>query len=143
MNANYSSETTMINHQIEIFFQSKAFAVIGASSNRSKYGNEVLRCYLENNKTVYPVNPQEDLIEGLSVVHSVRELPDEVESISIITPPAITEKIVEEAIKRRIKNIWMQPGAESDLAIQNCKHHNINIIAQGPCILVILNYVEH
>ncbi|PWY54027.1 CoA-binding protein [Legionella qingyii] len=133
----------MINHQIETFFQSKAFAVIGASSNRAKYGNKVLRCYLENKKKVYPVNPQEDTIEGMSVIHSVSELPDEVESISIITPSFITEKIVEEAIKKRIKNIWMQPGAESDSAIEACNHHKINVIAKGPCILVTLNYVGH
>ncbi|STY29320.1 CoA-binding protein [Legionella wadsworthii] len=128
---------------IELFLKSKAFAVIGASSNRQKYGNKVLRCYQDNNKKVYPVNPQEETIEGLSVVHSVVQLPDEVESISIITPPRITEKVVEEAIKKGIKNIWMQPGAESISAIQSCKDNHINIIAEGPCILVLLNYREH
>ncbi|AWN74329.1 CoA-binding protein [Legionella anisa] len=133
----------MINQQIETFFQSKAFAVIGASSNREKYGNKVLRCYLVNGKKAYPVNPKEDSIEGIQVIHSVSELPNEVESISIITPPAITEKIVEEAIKKGVKNIWMQPGAESNSAIQNCKQHKINIIAGGPCILVVLNYTDH
>ncbi|MCE0723793.1 MULTISPECIES: CoA-binding protein [Legionella] len=133
----------MINHQIETFFQSKAFAVIGASSNREKYGNKVLRCYMANGKKVYPVNPKEDSIEGIKVIHSVSELPNDIESISIITPPAVTEKIVEEAIKKGVKNIWMQPGAESNSAIQNCKQHKINIIAEGPCILVVLNYTEH
>ncbi|CAM2839862.1 CoA-binding protein [Legionella steigerwaltii] len=133
----------MINHPIDSFFQSKAFAVIGASSNRAKFGNKVLRCYQQNDKKVYPVNPQETQIEGLSVISSVRDLPDEVESISIITPPTVTEKIVEEAIQKGIKNIWMQPGAESEKAIQNCKQHKINIIAGGPCILVTLDYKEH
>ncbi|KTD68197.1 CoA-binding protein [Legionella steelei] len=139
----FKTETQMTNQQIDSFFQSKAFAVIGASSNREKYGNKVLRCYQQNGKKVYPVNPQEKLIEGLSVIALVSDLPREVESISIITPPAVTEKIVEEAIQKGIKNIWMQPGAESDKAIQNCKQHKINIIAGGPCILVILGYKEH
>ncbi|MCW8399685.1 CoA-binding protein [Legionella sp. PATHC038] len=133
----------MINDQMDAFFKSKAFAVIGASSNRGKYGNKVLRCYLQNGKKVYPVNPQEDQIEGLSVFPSVRDLPDEVESISIITPPAVTEKVVEDAIHKGIKNIWMQPGAESNNAIQNCKQHKINIIAGGPCILIALDYKDH
>ncbi|KTD41281.1 CoA-binding protein [Legionella parisiensis] len=133
----------MLNHQIELFFQSKSFGVIGASSNREKYGNKVLRCYLENGKKAYPVHPKEDSIEGLPVVHSLSQLSKEVESISIITQPAVTEKIVEEAIKKGIKNIWMQPGAESNLAIQNCKLHKINVIAGGPCILIVLNYREH
>lgn len=133
----------MMAKQIELFLQSPAFAVFGASSNRSKYGNKVLRCYLQHDKKVYPVNPNEELIEGLSVIRSMDDLPDEVKSISIITPPPITERIVAEAIKKGIQNIWMQPGAESDLAIQNCRNHQINIIAGGPCILVIMGYNDH
>jgi predicted CoA-binding protein len=132
----------MINNQIEQFLQSSAFAVVGASSNRAKYGNKVLRCYLQHGKTVYPVNPQDELIEGLPVQHSISDLPDEVDSISIITPPEVTEKIVAAAIQKGIKNIWMQPGAESDAAIQNGKVHGLNIIARGPCILVYMGFHE-
>lgn len=108
----------MINQQIEVFLKSPAFAVVGASSNREKYGNKVLRCYLRNGKKVYPVNPHETLIESLPVIHSVNDLPDDVHSISIITPPSITEEIVKEAVKKGIQHIWMQPGAESDSAVQ-------------------------
>ncbi len=130
----------MVNKQIELFFSSPEFAVIGASSNQSKYGNKVLRCYLQHGKIVYPVNPNEAFIEGIKVVSSINNLSQEVESISIITPPPITEKIVAAAIKKGIKNIWMQPGAESDAAIQNCLINKVNVIAGGPCILVLMGY---
>ncbi|CEG56137.1 CoA-binding protein [Legionella fallonii] len=133
----------MSNDPIERFLQSPAFAVAGASSNREKYGNKVLRCYLQNGKVVYPINPHEQQIEGVSVIHAVDDLPKEVDSISIITPPQITEQIVADAIKKGIKNIWMQPGAENDAAIANGIKHGINIIARGPCILVIMGYQEH
>lgn len=133
----------MITHEIELFFQSPAFAVAGASSNRNKYGNKVLRCYLQHDKTVYAVNPREEQIEGLKAIPSVNVLPDEVNSISIITPPAITERIVTEAMQKGIRNVWMQPGAESDKAIQYCVDHQMNIIAGGPCILVVMGYEEH
>jgi predicted CoA-binding protein len=126
--------------EIKTFFASRAFGVIGASTDRTKFGNKVLRCYLQKNKKVYPVNPKEKLIEGIPCVASIAELPGAVKSISIITPPAITERIVDEAIAKGIKNIWMQPGAESDQAIENCKIHNINVIAGGPCILQLLRF---
>ncbi len=132
----------LMNKQIEAFLKSAEFGVVGASSNRSKYGNKVLRCYMQHDKIVYPINPHEEIIEGLPALHSVEDLPDAVASISIITPPKITEKIVLEAINKGIKNIWMQPGAESDEAIQNCLDHHINIIANGPCILVAMGYKE-
>lgn len=130
----------MTEDPIDQFFQSKAYAVLGATSNREKYGNKVLRCYQQNNKTVYPVNPRADLIEGLHVISSINDLPPEVKSISVITPPKITEEIVEQAIKKGIQNIWMQPGAESEKAINTCLKHQINVIAGGPCILVILGF---
>jgi len=132
----------MINQQIEVFLKSPAFAVVGASSNREKYGNKVLRCYLLNGKKVYPVNPHETLIESLPVVHSVNDLPDDVHSISIITPPSITEEIVKEAVKKGIQHIWMQPGAESDSAVQYGLAHKLNVISGGPCILVVMGYEE-
>lgn len=122
------------------FFQSEAYGVVGASNDRSKYGNKVLRCYLQHHKTVYPVHPQEKEIEGLSVIPNVSKLPDEVKSISIITPPRVTEQIVDQAIARGIQNIWMQPGAESDLAIEKCRKAKINAIADGSCLLVILGF---
>jgi len=120
---------------LKTFFSSPAFAVVGASNDRNKIGNQVLRCYLQKKKKVYPVNPHEKTIEGLPCINKISNLPNTVKSISVITPPAETEKIVEEAIAKGIKNIWMQPGAESASAIQKCVDHNINVIDNGICIL--------
>ena len=128
---------------IETFLKSEAFGVVGASEDRSKYGNKVLRCYLQNKKQVVPVNPKAASIEGLTCVATVSDLPDNVASISVITPPAVTEKVVEAAIARGITNIWMQPGAESDAAIERCKAAGINVIADHSCLLVVLGYKEH
>lgn len=120
---------------IKKFLSSPAFAVAGASKDQNKFGNKVLRCYLQHKMKVYPINPREKMLEGVPCVAKIADLPAEVESLSIVTPPPITEQIVEQAITKGIKNIWMQPGAESELAIRNCKMHNINVIANGPCIL--------
>src|ERR1035437_611902 len=97
-----------VQEQINQFLSAMAFGVAGASSNRQKFGNRVLRCYLQNNKRAIPVNPTETEIEGLACVASVDELPADVTSLSMITPPAVTEKLVSKAIAHGIKNIWMQ-----------------------------------
>ena len=124
---------------IEKFLSSQAFGVVGTSKDRSKYGNRVLRMYALKNLKVYPVHHTEKNIEGVDCLAQIADLPKEVESLSIITPPPVTEKMVEQAIATgHIKNIWMQPGAESDAAVENCKKHNINVIYGGPCILVTL-----
>ena len=132
----------MLEHQIQQFFQSPAFAVVGASNNRQKYGNKVLRCYLQHHKIVWPVHPAQDEIENIHVYRTVMDLPSDVKSISVITPHAVTEKVVELAAKKGIQNIWMQPGAESELAIEKCEALGINVIAKGPCILVYLGFKD-
>lgn len=132
-----------VQAQIDQFFSAAAFGVAGASSNRQKFGNRVLRCYLQNGKRAVPVNPNETEIEGLACVASVDELPADVTSLSMITPPAVTEQLVPKAIAHGIKNIWMQPGAESTAAVALCREKGINVIADGSCLLVVLGYHDH
>ena len=128
--------------RIERFLTSPAYGVVGASARRHKYGNKVLRCYQQNDRRAVPVNPREQVIEGATCVASVLDLPEEVKSISVITPPAVTERVVDEAIRKGIEHVWMQPGAESERAVGACKAAGINVIADGSCLLVVLGYSE-
>jgi len=125
---------------ISRFLDAKKFAVAGASTQRHKYGNKVLRCYLEHGYDVTPVNPGADEVEGITCVASVADLPPEVDALSIITAPAVTTEVVKQAIEKGIKNIWMQPGAEEPEAIELCRQHAINYIADGSCLLVELGF---
>ena len=132
-----------ISEKIDLFLDAEAFGVVGASAKAHKYGNKVLRCYQQNQHKVVPVNPVEKEIEGLACVSSVEALPDHVHSISIITPPQVTEKVVELAIARGIRNFWMQPGSESPKAVRSCEEAGANVIADGSCLLVVMGYREH
>jgi predicted CoA-binding protein len=127
---------------IERFLDSPAFGVVGASPRRHKYGNKVLRCYQQNGRRAIPVNPNEREVEGSACVASVLDLAEDVRSISVITPPLVTERVVEEAIRKGIRNVWMQPGAESERAVAACEAAGINVIADGSCVLVVLGYRE-
>ena len=119
------------NEQFDRFFSSEAFGVVGASANRDKYGNKVLRVYMQQGMKVIPVNPKEKEVEGIPCVETVEDLPPNVKSISVITPPHVTEQVVDKAIAGGIENIWMQPGAESTAAVEKCRKNNINVIADG------------
>jgi len=127
---------------IQRFFSSPAFGVVGASTDREKYGNKVLRCYLQHGKRAIPVNPRATEVEGVAAVPSVAELPGEVKSLSVITPPHVTEQVVEAAARKGIENIWMQPGAQSPAAVEACRRHGIRAIADGTCLLVVLGFKE-
>jgi uncharacterized protein len=125
-------------NSIEKFLAAEIYAVAGASSDRSKYGNIVFRKLLESGRTVYPINPHVGQVEGHQVFPQVSNLPEPAESLSIVTPPTVTRQIVKDAIKSNVKHIWMQPGAEDPIASQLARSAGINVIDDGSCVLVAL-----
>ena len=131
-----------VEQKIGSFLNSSSFAVVGASIDRTKYGNKVLRCYQQHGKAVYPINARAAEVEGLKAYPSLAALPVKVQAISVITPPAVTEQVVRDAAAAGVTHVWMQPGAESDQAIQTAESLGLSVIAKGPCLLVILGYHE-
>jgi predicted CoA-binding protein len=129
------------NDVIRNFMAEGPYAVVGASSNRDKYGNMVLRAYQQRGEEVYPINPRSVAIEGLKAYPSLSSVPVKVRGVSIITPPAITEKVVEEAAAGA-EYVWMQPGAESATAIRKAEQLGLKVIANGPCYLVVAHFQE-
>ncbi|KAI9502410.1 hypothetical protein GGI25_004696 [Coemansia spiralis] len=120
---------------MDTFFVAKRFAVVGASLDRTKYGNKVLRWYLDHNLPVTPVNPKAEMIEGQQCVRSLAELNDPGVSVSVITPPQVSEQILKEAVRLGIKHIWFQPGSEPRGFKEVAAKHS-GVIGNGPCVLV-------
>ena len=128
------------SERIQDFLAAGPFAVAGASKNRDKFGNKVLRTYLQRGMEVYAINPRAETIEGVASYPDVASLPADVGALSIVTPPEITEQIVEQAAARGIRHLWMQPGAESERALERAEELGLSVIAGGPCLLVQLGF---
>jgi uncharacterized protein len=126
--------------KIAEFLAGEPHAVVGASRDRAKIGNRVLQAYLQAGRPVFPVNPGADEVEGLKAYPDLASLPAPVHGVSVITPPHVTESIVEHAGAIGIKHIWLQPGAESAQAVARATELGMNVISGGPCILVALRY---
>ena len=94
-----------------------AVAVIGASSARHKFGNKAVRAYLRQGWTVYPVNPNETVVEGLASFPSVSAIPGPVDRASLYLPPEIGIGLLEGIQRKGIRELWVNPGAESDALI--------------------------
>jgi uncharacterized protein len=96
-------------------------AVIGASSVRSKYGNRAVRAYLRQGWTVYPVNPNEKTIEGLTAFASIADIPAAVDRASLYVPPAVGETLLDDIRRKGVKELFVNPGAESDTLIERAE----------------------
>ncbi|MBM4069800.1 MAG: CoA-binding protein [Planctomycetes bacterium] len=126
--------------RIRAFLDGGPHAVVGASRDPSKYGNMVLRAYVQNDLPVFPVNPNADIVEGLKSYPDLESLPEPVHGVSVITPPHVTDSIIEQAGRLGIRHIWLQPGAEAEHNVQRALQLGMNIIAGGPCLLVALRF---
>ena len=125
---------------IEKFFSATAYAVIGASEDRKKFGNIVFRSMKERGMVVYPVNPYRESVEGCRCYASIRDLPDGVSSVVTLTHPAATESIIHDIAKKKIDSLWMQPGSDSKIARDEAEANGITVLC-GQCILMFLEPV--
>jgi len=130
------------NELIAEFLSEGPWAVVGASTDREKYGNKVLRAYLRQGRQVYAVNPKAEEVEGAPSFPDVASLPPGVKGLSIVTPPGATEQVVEQAARAGIGRLWMQPGAESDRAVERARELGLSLISGGPCALLALRFRE-
>lgn len=95
-----------------------AIAIIGASSDRAKYGNKALRAYLQRGDTVYPINPHETEIEGVRAYASVLDVPGPIDIATFYVPPQVGLQVIAEVAQKGIRQILFNPGAESDELLQ-------------------------
>jgi predicted CoA-binding protein len=120
---------------ISDFVNRRVWAVVGASQDRSKYGNRVFRSLRDAGYSVYPVNPKGGEVEGSTAYPSLADLPERPEVIDLVVPPPVTELVVEEARELGLSRVWMQPGAESQAAIEYC-HENCIQVVYDACAMV-------
>src|SRR5580765_308294 len=106
----------------------KVVAVIGASSNRTKFGNRAVRAFLQQGYTVIPINPNEAEVEGLKTYRSVMDVPGAIDMASFYVPPEIGFRVIDEVARKGIPEVWLNPGADSDELIARAKSLNIQPI---------------
>ena len=111
------------------------YGVVGASNNKEKYGYKVFKDLLDAWYKVVPIHPSEKIILGEKVYSTLSESKKKFDVVIFITQPSITEKILEEVKTLWIKNVRLQPGAQSDTAIDFCKKNNIECI-HNACIMI-------
>ncbi|OGR79709.1 MAG: hypothetical protein A2X32_13595 [Elusimicrobia bacterium GWC2_64_44] len=113
----------------------KLVAVVGVSDDASKYGHKIFRDLLKAGYPVKGVNPKGGFVLGQNIYKSVSDLEQRPDLVITVVPPSATEGVVEECNKLGVKHIWMQPGSDSDKAVQKAGEYGIKITQA--CFMVI------
>jgi len=120
---------------IKEFIAQKRFAVVGATTNTKKYGNEIFRNLISRGYEVYPVNPRLKELEGTKCYPSLSNLPVKVDVVDFVVPPPVTEEILKECKELELDRIWLQPGSESEAAVAFCDENNLKVV-HGVCVML-------
>jgi uncharacterized protein len=106
----------------------KTVAVVGASNDRSKFGNKALRAFKAEGYNVIPVNPNESEVEGLRSYPSVADVPESIDMATVYVQPEVLLGLLPDFERKQIPEIWVNPGAESDAVMAEARRRKLNLI---------------
>jgi predicted CoA-binding protein len=117
------------------FLSCRKLALAGLSRRSSKFGNMAYKELRAKGYEIFPIHPQAEEIRGIRCWPGLKDLPEPVEGVVIILPPAQTERVIQEAAEAGIKHIWIQQGAESEASLEFCRRQGMAVV-HGQCILM-------
>jgi hypothetical protein len=103
-------------------------AILGASTDRSKFGNKAVRAFLQQGYRVFPVNPKAREIEGLPAFASISNVPVRPQMVSVYLPPAVLLPLLPEIAAKGCDELWLNPGSESDDVLAEARRLGLNVI---------------
>lgn len=106
----------------------KTVAIIGASTDRNKFGNKAVRAFQQQGFVVYPVNPRETEVEGLPTYKTISDVPVRPQTVSVYLPPPVLVKILPEIAAKGCDELWLNPGTESDEVLAEAERLGLNVI---------------
>jgi predicted CoA-binding protein len=106
----------------------RTIAILGASSDRNKFGNKAVCAFQAQGYTVYPVNPKEKEIEGLPAFPNISAVPVRPQMVSVYLPPPVLLKVLPEIAAKGCDELWLNPGTESDEVVAEARRLGLNVI---------------
>lgn len=107
----------------------RTVAVVGASTQRRKYGNRAVRAHTDQGWTVFPIHPTAEQIEGWPAFASLGELPvAQVERVTMYLPPAIGVTLLEAIARKRPREVWLNPGSADEQLLAKAEELRLPII---------------
>jgi hypothetical protein len=119
----------------KILRESETIAVVGLSHHTDRPAYDVARYLQRNGYRIIPVNPNETTVLGEKAYPDLLSVPERIDIVDIFRRPEYVPEIVQQAIARNAKVVWMQPGAENYDAAEAAEAAGLIAIV-GMCLRV-------
>jgi len=117
----------------------KTIAVLGASKDRSKFGNKCVRAYKAAGYQVFPVNLAGlDEVEGFPAFRNLDEIPADLERISVYLPPPLTLELLPDIQRKGAQEVWFNPGSADQKVLEEARR--LGIPARPGCSIVDVGF---
>jgi predicted CoA-binding protein len=116
------------DEQIREILSLNKVVVVGMSKNSSKAAHYVPKYLSDNGYDITPVNPTADEILGKKCFNSISEVDDEIDIVDVFRPSDQVLPIIQEAIKKKPKVIWLQEGIHNFEAEELAKKAGIKVV---------------
>ncbi len=93
-------------------------AVIGASSDRRKFGNKAVRAYAARGYEVFPVNPRRTSVEGIPAYASILDIPASIDRATAYLPPEVLLTILPDIASKGVGELYLNPGADREDVVE-------------------------
>jgi hypothetical protein len=118
----------------ETLRSSRTIAVVGLSGKRFRPSYGVAEYMQKAGYRIIPVNPHESRILGEQCYPDLESIPDSVDIVDIFRRSEFVPEIVEAAIRKGVKTIWMQEGVIHDDAARRAEAAGLTVVMDR-CIL--------
>ena len=137
MECEFPKENATSDEIVDILRSARTIAVIGASLKPERPAHWISVYLKEQGYKVIPVNPGHAEVLGDKCYKSLSDIPDAVDIVDIFREPSAVPTIVDEAIAKKVKAVWMQEGIVNNAAAEKAKAAGLKVV-QNKCI-----YREH
>lgn len=102
--------------------------MVGASTDRSKWGNRAVRALLQTGDEVVPIHPTAATVEGLRAFRSVLDVPGPIDMATVYVGPRVSMGLLEEFVRKGVGEVWFNPGADADAVVEQARRLGLNVI---------------
>jgi len=119
----------------DILTESKTIAIVGLSQNPDRDSHKVAQYLLKNGYKIVPVNPAYDEVLGEKSYPSVKDVPFAIDIVDIFRKPDVIPGLVDEAIEKKAKTVWMQLGLSHNQAAKKATEAGLKVV-QNKCMKI-------
>ena len=112
----------------EILAKYRTVAVVGLSPDEGKPSHEVAAYLKRAGYRIIPVNPSCSEIFGEPCYPTLADIPGEVEIVDVFRRPEFLPEIVEQAIAKGAKVVWMQEGIVNPEAAARAEQAGLAVV---------------